>query len=189
MSSRHPPHDRPIRARGALLGHAAGNALGLPTEFLGSARGDPGGRSPAASRDILRQEPPDAPGTTTRAGRHPGRGAADRRRRPRTAGRTAGRLGGADGRGIGHWTRTALDHIADPRHPAVRHWGAGAQRRGPGPVPAGRARHPGHAGQPGQRDLHTARATHPDERCAWGAVAVNVAAARCCRDTATSSPM
>ena len=45
----------PERARGALLGHAAGNALGVPTEFLGTAeaieREYPGGLREVRRRD------------------------------------------------------------------------------------------------------------------------------------------
>ena len=81
-----------------------------------------------------------------------------------------------DGRGIGLWTRRALDHIRVHDAPPSSTGG----QAGNGtvsrclPVALRTFRQP--------RSLisgtyHTAVLTHPDERCGWGAVAVNVAAA------------
>ncbi|MGH7533064.1 MAG: ADP-ribosylglycohydrolase family protein, partial [Gemmatimonadales bacterium] len=82
-----------------------------------------------------------------------------------------------DGHGLDAWTRTALEHIA--RHdsppsampPPVRAAGLGRAV----PVALATFRSP--------RNLvsgtwHVAALTHPDPRCGWGAVAVNVAVAR-----------
>ncbi|MGH7592129.1 MAG: ADP-ribosylglycohydrolase family protein [Gemmatimonadales bacterium] len=83
----------------------------------------------------------------------------------------------ADGHGLDAWTRTALEHIA--RHdsppsampPPVRAAGLGRAV----PVALASFRSP--------RNLvsgtwHVVALTHPDPRCGWGAVAVNVAVAR-----------
>lgn len=81
-----------------------------------------------------------------------------------------------DGRGVDGWTRTALEHIA-------RHDSPPADM--PAPVRAaglGRAIPVGVAAWRSPRNLvsgtwHVVALTHPDPRCTWGGVAVNVALA------------
>ena len=80
----------PERARGALLGHAAGNALGVPTEFLGTAEAierayDGIAMSVHLAEELLEPEP-------------------DLERLSKRWVRWMEE----DGRGIGGWTRTAI---------------------------------------------------------------------------------
>ena len=82
-----------------------------------------------------------------------------------------------DGRGIGTWTSIALDHIAANHEPPATTGGRAPNGSLARCVPVGLAT----AGNP--RNLvsgtyHLAFLLHPDPRCAWGAVAVNVALAR-----------
>jgi len=164
------------RARGALLGHAAGNALGVPTEFLGGPeaiqRAFPGG-----VRDILRRDTPASPFDDDVAmalllAEELLTGDVDLER---LAHRWIHWLD-ADGRGAGVWTRTALNHIRTHGTPP-----SGTDGRAPNgavmralPVALATRGSPANlvAGT-----WHTAALTHPDDRCTWSAVAVNVAAA------------
>ncbi|HEU5358064.1 MAG TPA: ADP-ribosylglycohydrolase family protein [Gemmatimonadales bacterium] len=81
-----------------------------------------------------------------------------------------------DGRGVDDWTRTALEHIARHDSPPSAM---------PAPVRAaglGRAIPVALAASRSPRNLvsgtwHVVALTHPDPRCTWGAVAVNVAVA------------
>jgi ADP-ribosyl-[dinitrogen reductase] hydrolase len=80
-----------------------------------------------------------------------------------------------DGRGIGNWTRLALRHISQHDAPPASTGG----QAGNGtvsrclPIALRTFRQPINLVS---GTYHTAWLTHPDERCAWGAVAVNVAA-------------
>ncbi len=164
------------RARGALLGHAAGNALGVPTELLGRPEAIllefPGG-----VRDILRRDTPASPFDDDVAmalllAEELLAGEVDLER---LAHRWIGWLD-ADGRGAGTWTRTALNHIRTHGSPP-----SGTGGRAPNGAVM-RALPVALATRGSPRNLvagtwHTAALTHPDDRCTWGAVAVNVAAA------------
>jgi len=165
------------RARGALLGHAAGNALGVPTEFLGSPEAIRA-KFPDGLRDILRRDTPTSPfdddvAMALELAEELLAGDVDLQR---LAGRWVAWLD-RDGRGAGNWTRTALNHIRTHGTPP-----SGTDGRAPNgsvmrALPVALATR----GQP--RNLvagtwHTAALTHPDERCTWSAVAVNVAAAQ-----------
>ncbi len=164
------------RARGALLGHAAGNALGVPTEFLGQPAAILA-EFPGGVRDILRRDTPGSPFDDDVAmalllAEELLTGDVDLER---LAHRWIHWLD-ADGRGAGHWTRTALNHIRTHGSPPSSTGGrapngavmralpvAIATRGSPQNLVAG--------------TFHTAALTHPDDRCTWSAVAVNVAAA------------
>ncbi len=168
-----PTPDLPSRARGALLGLAAGNALGVPTEFLGSAESI-AARFPGGVRDILpgAAEPWDDDLALSI-------GLAEELLEPevnleRLATRWIDWMRGG-GRGIGIWTRIALQHIATHGSPPASTGG----RAGNGTV--SRCIPVALATLNSPRNLvsgsyHTAALTHPDDRCTWGAVAVNVAA-------------
>ncbi len=81
-----------------------------------------------------------------------------------------------DGRGIGLWTRTALRHIRVHDSPPASTGGQAGNGTVSRCLPVALRT----LGQPVNLvsgTYHTAVLTHPDERCAWGAVAVNVAAA------------
>ncbi|HMU61658.1 MAG TPA: ADP-ribosylglycohydrolase family protein [Gemmatimonadales bacterium] len=164
------------RARGALLGHAAGNALGVPTEFLGGPEAILA-EFPGGVRDILRRDTPASPFDDDVAmalllAEELLTGDVDLER---LAQRWIGWLD-ADGRGAGNWTRTALNHIRTHGSPP-----SGTGGRAPNGAVM-RALPVAIATRGSPRNLvagtwHTAALTHPDDRCTWGAVAVNVAAA------------
>ncbi len=164
------------RARGALLGHAAGNALGVPTEFLGTPE-EIAAEFPGGVRDIVRQDTPASPFDDDVAmalllAEELLTGDVDLQR---LAHRWMTWLD-SDGRGAGIWTRTALNHIRTHGTPP-----SGTGGRAPnGSVM--RALPVAIAARGSPRNLvagtwHTAALTHPDDRCTWSAVAVNVAAA------------
>ncbi len=148
----------PERARGALLGHAAGNALGVPTEFLGTAEAierayDGIAMSVHLAEELLEPEP-------------------DLERLSKRWVRWMEE----DGRGIGGWTRTALMHLrlhGTPPAESGGQAGNGAVMRCL-PVALRFFRQPANLIA---STFHTAALTHPDPRCGWSAVAVNVAAA------------
>jgi ADP-ribosyl-[dinitrogen reductase] hydrolase len=164
------------RARGALLGHAAGNALGVPTEFLGQPEAIRA-KYPGGVRDILRQDTPASPFDDDVAmalllAEELLSGDVDLER---LAARWIHWLD-ADGRGAGIWTRTALNHIRTHGTPP-----SGTDGRAPNGAIM-RALPVALATRGSPRNLvagtwHTAALTHPNDRCTWGAVAVNVAAA------------
>jgi ADP-ribosylglycohydrolase len=166
-----------VRARGALLGHATGNALGVPTEFLGTADRI-AGEFPGGVQEVLRQDSPESPYDDDLALTLV---LAEELLQPEVdLGRLAQRWikwMRRDGRGIGIWTRTALEHIAQHDSPP----GSTGGQAGNGPLsrclPVALAAHRTPANLV-SGTYHTAILTHPDERCAWAAVAVNVAAAR-----------
>ncbi len=172
-----PPLTIGARARGALLAHAAGNALGVPTEFLDRPEAI-AAQFPGGVRDIHRQDTPDSPfdddvAMALHLAEELLEGDVDLERLAR---RWIGWLD-QDGRGAGNWTRKALDHLRTHGSPPAAIAG--------GRAPNGaimRALPVALAARGSPRNLvagswHTAALTHPDERCTWGAVAVNVAAA------------
>ena len=164
------------RASGALLAHAAGNALGVPTEFLHTPDAILA-EFPGGLRDIVRRDTPESPFDDDVAmalllAEELLAGDVDLER---LAGRWIQWLD-TDGRGAGNWTRTALNHIRTHGSPP-----SGTGGRAPNgavmralPVALATRGSPRHlvAGS-----WHTAALTHPDDRCTWSAVAVNVAAA------------
>ena len=171
-----PPLSITDRARGCLLGLAAGNSLGLPTEFLGTPEAIRE-KFPQGLRDVLRQDTPDSPYDDDLAlaviqaeelleaefdmERLVSRWVDWRRR---------------DGRGIGLWTAKALDHIALHHSPPSDTGGAAGNGSIPRTIPVALAT----AATPANLvsgSYHLAYLLHPDPRCAWGAVAVNVALA------------
>jgi ADP-ribosylglycohydrolase len=79
--------------------------------------------------------------------------------------------------GLDGWTRTSLQHIlVHDSPPASADTGAGAEVLARGlPVALATFRTPASLSS---ATYHIAMLTHPDERCGWGAVAINVAAAR-----------
>lgn len=170
------PPDLASRARGALLGHAAGNALGVPTEFLGTAERI-AAEFPGGIRELLREDRPDSPydddvALTLILAEELLLPDVDLRR---LAHRWA-EWAEVDGRGIGIWTRTALRHLRTHDSPPASTGG----QAGNGtisrclPVALRTFQQPANLIS---GTYHTAVLTHPDERCAWGAVAINVAAA------------
>ncbi|HTS86967.1 MAG TPA: ADP-ribosylglycohydrolase family protein [Gemmatimonadales bacterium] len=147
------------RARGALLGAAVGGALAEPVTV-------PSGAGPVAAA----LDPRNA--LTVILAEELLTSEVDLRR---LAHRWA-EWAEVDGRGLGQWTRMALEHIR--RHDApvmapatlsdieVISWCLPVALKS--------------AGQPANLvsgTYHTAALTHPDERVAWGAVAINVTAA------------
>lgn len=164
------------RARGGLLGLAAGNALGLPAEGLTAA--EVAAAWPAGLRDIERRDTPASPfdDDTAMALILAEELLAEEVDLRRLADRWIGWLR-TDGRGAGAWTRTALEHIARHDSPPAGMSGPATSGAVMRCLPVALATYAS------PRNLvsgtwHTAALTHPDPRCAWGAVAVNVAAAR-----------
>lgn len=164
------------RARGALVGHAAGNALGVPTEHLHTFEAIDAA-FPGGLREILRWDTPDSPwdddvAMAVAIGRELVEPEPDLER---LAGRWV-RWMEQDGRGIGGWTRTALTHIRTHGSPPASSGGEagnGAVMRTL-PVALRFFRQPANLVA---ASYHIAGITHPDPRCGWSAVAVSVAAA------------
>jgi ADP-ribosyl-[dinitrogen reductase] hydrolase len=172
-----PPITLAQRARGALLAHACGNALGLPAEFLGTPDRIRE-RFPDGLRDILRQDTPGSPfdddvamalvlGEWIADGVRDARGLLDRWLR----------WARSDGRGIGIWTRRALDIYAERQQPPTRRDSQGQAGNGAVmralPVALATLHSPRNLIS---ATLHTAELTHPELEASWPAVAVNVAA-------------
>jgi ADP-ribosylglycohydrolase len=168
--------DLKARAQGVLLGHAAGNALGVPSEFLHTPERIRE-RFPRGLTEVLRQDTAESPydddlALTLILAEELLEEEVDLRRLAHRWADWAER----DGRGIGLWTMKALRHIRTHDAPPSSTGG----QAGNGVVSrcfplALRA-----AGSPANLvsgTYHTAMLTHPDERCGWGAVAVNLAAA------------
>lgn len=164
------------RARGALLGHAVGNALGVATEFIGTPdaiRDRFGGEL----RDIVRQDSPESPhdddlALTLILAEELLEPDIDLHRLAHKWADWAER----DERGLGQWTLGALRHIRTHDAPPAAtggHAGNGAVARC---LPIA-LRMAGSLPNLVSGSYHTAMLTHPDERCGWGAVAVNLAAA------------
>jgi ADP-ribosyl-[dinitrogen reductase] hydrolase len=164
------------RARGALLGHAAGNVLGVPTEFLGTPEAIRE-RFQCEVRDVFRQDSAESPFDDDLA---LSLILAEELLEPevdlhRLAMKWAAWVD-QDGRGVGAWTLRALRHIATHDAPPAStggHAGNGAVSRC---LPIA-LRMSGSLPNLISGSYHTAMLTHPDERCGWGAVAVNLAAA------------
>ncbi|HEV2290559.1 MAG TPA: ADP-ribosylglycohydrolase family protein [Gemmatimonadales bacterium] len=171
-----PEPDLGSRARGAMHGLAAGNALGVPTEFLHTpeviAEVFPGGL-----REVHRCDTPESPwdddvAMAVEIARELTEPEPDLER---LAGRWVAWME-RDGRGIGRWTRTALTHLRTHGSPPA---GSGGQA-GNGavmrtlPVALRFFRQPANLVA---ASYHIAGLTHPDPRCGWSAVAVSVAAA------------
>ncbi|MEP6574281.1 MAG: ADP-ribosylglycohydrolase family protein [Gemmatimonadota bacterium] len=167
--------DLRARARGALLGLAAGNALGVPTELMGTPEAIrlsyPNGITDVQPRHSSKSPYDDDLAFTLLLAEELLEGDVDLRRLAHRWVEWMHR----DGRGIGVWTATALSHIATHDSPPASTGG----QAGNGPIsrclPVALATL-GSTTNLISGTYHTAVLTHPDERCAWGAVAVNVAA-------------
>jgi ADP-ribosyl-[dinitrogen reductase] hydrolase len=162
------------RARGCLLGLAAGNILGLPTEFLGTAEAIRR-EFPEAVQDVIRQDTPESPYDDDLA---LALIQAEELLQPeidfqRLALRWV-EWKQRDGRGIGLWTRNALDHIATHHSPPAETGGIAGNGSIPRTIPVALATINSPANLV-SGSYHLAHLLHPDPRCAWGAVAVNVA--------------
>jgi ADP-ribosyl-[dinitrogen reductase] hydrolase len=167
----------PERARGMLLGHAAGNALGLPAQELGSAAAI-ASAWPGGLREIERRDTPHSPWDDDVAlslilGEELLTSPVDLRRIARRWAEWAR----TDGRGIGPTTREALQYFE--RHGVPPADGGGSATNGA----LSRTLPLAIATLGSTRNLisgtyHIATLTHPDPRAAWSAVALAVAAAR-----------
>jgi ADP-ribosyl-[dinitrogen reductase] hydrolase len=170
------PPDLASRARGVLLGLAAGNALGVPVEFLATAERI-ASEYPAGLSEVVRRDRPESPYDDDLAlalilGEWLADGELDLQRLAMRWVEWMRR----DGRGIGVWTAKALEHIAIHGSPPASTGGQAGNGAVSRCLPVALATR----GSP--RNLvggtyHTAALTHPDERCTWSAVAVNVTAA------------
>ena len=171
------PHSLSARGRGLLLGLATGNALGLPAEPLGTAAAI-AERFPDGLREVIREDTPNSPFDDDTAlavilAEELTGGNLDFRR---LAHRWVD-WSRADGRGIGDWTRRALEHIAAHDSPPASSGGIATNGALTRCLPIALAAFDS------PRNLvsatyHTAALTHPDPRCTWAAVAVNIAAGR-----------
>lgn len=168
--------DLESRARGALLGHAAGNALGVPAEFLGTPEriqaSFPGGLLNVHRADTLHSPYDDDLALTLILAEELLEAEVDLRR----LGHRWAAWAEADGRGIGIWTRTALRHLRLHDSPPTTTSGQAGNGTISRCLPVALRTY----NQPANLvsgTYHTAVLTHPDERCGWGAVAVNVTAA------------
>ena len=164
------------RARGMLLGHAAGNALGLPAQELGSAAAI-ASAWPGGLREIERRDTPLSPWDDDVAlslilGEELLTSPVDLRRIARRWAEWAR----ADGRGIGPTTREALRYFDQYGVPPTEGDSAsnGALSR---TLPLAIATL-GSTRNLISGTYHIATLTHPDPRSAWAAVALAVAAAR-----------
>lgn len=168
--------DLSTRARGALLGHAAGNALGVPTEFLGTPQAIRE-RFSSEVRDVIRQDSTQSPydddvALTIILAEELLEPDIDLHRLATKWAEWADK----DGRGVGVWTLRALRHIKThdaPPGSTGGHAGNGVVSRC---LPIA-LRMVGSLPNLISGSYHTAMLTHPDERCGWGAVAINLAAA------------
>jgi ADP-ribosyl-[dinitrogen reductase] hydrolase len=167
--------DLMARARGALLGHAAGNALGVPAEFLDTPDRIRE-RFPGGLTEVVRQDTPESPYDDDLAlslilAEELLEEEIDLRRLAHRWAEWAER----DGRGIGGWTRKALRHIRTHDAPPASTGGQAGNGTVSRCLPLA-LRAAGSLPNLVSGTYHTAMLTHPDERCAWGAVAVNLAA-------------
>jgi ADP-ribosyl-[dinitrogen reductase] hydrolase len=164
------------RARGCLLGLAAGNTLGLPTEYLATPEAIRA-RFPQGLTEVIRQDTPASPYDDDLA---LALIQAEALLEPEVDLERLARRWvewrQTDGRGIGAWTRTALDHIATHHSPPAETGGSAGNGSLPRTIPVALAT----VNSPANLvsgSYHLAHLLHPDPRCAWGAVAVNVAIA------------
>lgn len=164
------------RARGCLLGLAAGNTLGLPTQSLHTPEAIHA-RYPGGLTEVIRQDTAESPYDDDLAlaliqaeellepeldlQRLAMRWVAWRQK---------------DGRGIGRWTQTALDHIATHHSPPAETGGSAGNGSLPRTIPVALATLSSPANLV-SGSFHLAHLLHPDPRSAWGAVAINVAIA------------
>lgn len=165
------------RARGAMLGFAAGNALGLPGQELGDAAAI-ARRYPDGLWEIERRDTPASPWDDDVAlalilAEELLQPAVDLRRIAERWGEWARN----DGRGIGPRTRAALAHLAREGTPPPMDGGPATNGAVSRCLPVALAT------LASPRNLvsgtyHIAALTHPDPSSAWSAVVVNVAAAR-----------
>lgn len=148
----------------------------MPTEFLGTAE-EIERQFPGGIREILRRDTPDSPydddvALTVILAEELLEPVIDLRRLAHGWAAWAER----DGRGIGIWTSTALAHLRTHDSPPASTGGQAGNGTISRCLPVALRTF----AQPANLvsgTYHTAVLTHPDERCAWGAVAVNVAAA------------
>lgn len=172
-----PPITLTSRARGAMLGHACGNALGLPTEFLGTPERI-SDAFPGGLRDILRQDTAGSPFDDDVAMAVVlGEWVTDGARDARDLLERWLRWARSDGRGIGTWTRRALDIYDERQQPPTRRDSRGQAGNGAVmralPLALATLHSPRNLIS---ATLHTAELTHPEPEASWPAVAVNVAA-------------
>lgn len=160
-----------------MLGHAAGNALGVPTEFMGTAAAI-AAAFPDGVHDVVREDTPASPWDDDVAMAVP---VAEELLQPRPdLARLAGewvRWMERDGRGIGISTRAALEHLRRfdaPIADAGGRMGNGSVMR-THPVALRFHRDPSALLS---ATLGIAALTHPDPRALWSTVAVAVALAR-----------
>jgi ADP-ribosyl-[dinitrogen reductase] hydrolase len=168
-----PLPDLPGRARGALFGLAAGNALGVPSEFLHTPEAI-AARFPGGLRDIQPGAASPWDDDLALAVELAEELLESEVSLERLAHRWIEWMN-RDGRGIGVWTARALRHIATHGSPPASSGGQAGNGSVSRCIPVALAT----LGSPGNLvsgSYHTAALTHPDERCTWGAVAVNVAA-------------
>jgi ADP-ribosyl-[dinitrogen reductase] hydrolase len=163
-------------SRGCLLGLAAGNALGLPTEPLGTPAAIRS-RFPGGLTEVIRQDTPDSPYDDDLAlaliqAEELLQPELDLQRLVMNWVAWSQR----DGRGISQWTGKALDHIATHHSPPSETGGAADSGSLARTVPVALATLASPANLV-SGSYHLAHLLHPDARCAWGAVAVNVAIA------------
>jgi ADP-ribosyl-[dinitrogen reductase] hydrolase len=164
------------RARGSILGHAAGNALGVPTEFLGTPaaieREFSGGL-----QEIRRRDTPNSPWDDDVAmAVHLAEELLEPEPDLERLTRRWVTWMEEDGRGVGGWTRTALLHFRVHGTPPAESGGQagnGAVMRCL-PLALRFFRQPANLIA---STFHISSLTHPDPRCGWSAVGVNVAAA------------
>ena len=166
----------PDRARGCFLGLAAGNSLGLPTELLGTPEAIRT-RFPQGVTEVIRQDTPGSPYDDDLAlaliqAEELLEPEVDLQRLAMKWVQWRQR----DGRGIDQWTRTALDHIANHHSPPAETGGAAGNGSLPRTVPVALATLNSPANLV-SGSYHLACLLHPDPRCGWGAVAINVAIA------------
>lgn len=167
----------PERGRGAMLGHAAGNALGVPTEFLHTPAAITA-RFPGGLTEVHRADRPASPWDDDVAmAVVVARELLRPTPVPREIAREWVRWMKADGRGIGRWTATALEYF--DRHDAPIPDAGGQAGNGAVmrtlPVALRTFRQPRALLQAASG---IAALTHPDPRCVWSAVAVSVACAQ-----------
>ncbi|HET9603340.1 MAG TPA: ADP-ribosylglycohydrolase family protein [Gemmatimonadales bacterium] len=172
-----PPITLVSRARGALLAHACGNALGVPTEFLGTPDRIRQ-QFPDGIRGIIRQDTLGSPfdddvAMAVLLGEWVAEGARDARDLLARWLRWAR----SDGRGIGTWTSRALDIFDERQQPPTRRDSRGQAGNGAVmralPLALATLHSPRNLIS---ATLHTAELTHPEPEASWPAVAVNVAA-------------
>ena len=164
------------RARGCLLGLAAGNTLALPTRSWGTAEAIRA-RHPHGIREVIRRDTPASPYD---AGVALALIQAEELLEPaldlqRLAMRWV-EWRQRDGRGIDDWTGAALDHIATHHTPPAETGGRAGNGALARTIPVALATVSSPANLV-SGSFHLAHLLDPDPCSAWGAVAINVALA------------